>query len=106
MIPDGYVPDINSGKDTIDKPNMFFLDREKLKNEILTNNEWIADWYGDPISHEQTKEKNINTSINKIEKKSTSYAEVNYDIFGILTNDYHNELYGFIDGKNNVSSKL
>ena len=59
LIPDGYVPDINSGKDTIDKPNMFFLDREKLKNEILTNNEWIADWYGDPISHEQTKEKNI-----------------------------------------------
>lgn len=59
LIPDGYVPDINSGKDTIDKPNMFFLDREKLKNEILKNNEWIADWYGDPISHEQTKEKNI-----------------------------------------------
>lgn len=59
LIPDGYVPDINSGKDTIDKPNMFFLDREKLKNEILTNNEWIADWCGDPISHEQTKEKNI-----------------------------------------------
>ncbi|WP_324034785.1 hypothetical protein, partial [Aeromonas caviae] len=54
LIPDGYVPDINSGKDTIDKPNMFFLDRDKLKNEILTNNEWIADWYGDPISHEQT----------------------------------------------------
>jgi len=59
VIPDGYVPDINSGKDTIDKPNMFFLDREKLKNEILKNNEWIADWCGDPISHEQTKEKNI-----------------------------------------------
>ena len=59
LIPDGYVPDINSGKDTIDKPNMFFLDREKLKNEILKNNEWITDWYGDPISHEQTKEKNI-----------------------------------------------
>ena len=30
-----------------------------FKNEILTNNEWIADWFGDPISHEQTKEKNI-----------------------------------------------
>ncbi|HDO1317070.1 relaxase/mobilization nuclease domain-containing protein [Aeromonas veronii] len=59
LIPDGYVQDINSEKDTIDKPNMFFLDRDKLKNEILTNNEWIADWYGDLISHEQTKEKNI-----------------------------------------------
>ncbi|MFQ2197661.1 relaxase/mobilization nuclease domain-containing protein [Aeromonas hydrophila] len=59
LIPDGYVQDINSEKDTIDKPNMFFLDRDKLKNEILKNNEWIADWYGDPISHEQTKEKNI-----------------------------------------------
>lgn len=59
LIPDGYVQDINSEKDTIDKPNMFFLDRDKLKNEILKNNEWIADWYGEPISHEQTKEKNI-----------------------------------------------
>ncbi|MGU5617503.1 relaxase/mobilization nuclease domain-containing protein, partial [Aeromonas caviae] len=59
LIPDGYVQDINSEKATINKPNMFFLDRDKLKNEILTNNEWIADWYGDPISHEQTKEKNI-----------------------------------------------
>ncbi|WP_323927622.1 relaxase/mobilization nuclease domain-containing protein [Aeromonas caviae] len=59
LIPDGYVQDINSEKDAIDKPNMFFLDRDKLKNEILKNNEWIADWYVDPISHEQTKEKNI-----------------------------------------------
>ncbi|WP_157774504.1 relaxase/mobilization nuclease domain-containing protein [Aeromonas sp. CU5] len=59
VIPDGYVQDIISENATIDKPNMFFLDREKLKNEILTNNEWITDWYGHSISHEQTKEKNI-----------------------------------------------
>lgn len=59
VIPDGYVQDINSEKATIDKPNMFFLDREKLKNEILTNNEWITDWYGHSVSHEQTKENNI-----------------------------------------------
>ncbi|QWL58831.1 hypothetical protein HQ400_11610 [Aeromonas jandaei] len=57
LIPDGYVQDIISENATIDKPNMFFLDREKLKNEILTNNEWITDWYGHSISHEQTKEK-------------------------------------------------
>ena len=43
------------------------------------------------------KEKNKVTKIEKIEGKKISYAEVNYEIFGISSNDYHNELYGFLE---------
>lgn len=50
------------------------------------------------------KHNNHKTIIKNIERKSTSYAEVNYDIFDILTNDYHNELYGFIEAED--KSKL
>ncbi|MBV2227060.1 MAG: ATP-binding protein [Sphingobacterium mizutaii] len=50
-------------------------------------------------NYKVTKQNNQKTIINRIERKSTSYAEVNYDIFEILTNDYHNELYGFIEAE-------
>ena len=72
------------------------------KNNIVfyaTHSNYMIDKNSLDRNYKVTKEKNINTSINKIEKKSTSYAEVNYDIFGILTNDYHNELYGFIEAE-------
>lgn len=50
-------------------------------------------------NYKVTKHKNQKTIITRIERKLTSYAEVNYDIFGIITNDYHNELYGFIEAE-------
>ena len=50
-------------------------------------------------NYKVVKEKNKNTKIQKILGKTTSYAEVNYNIFGILTNDYHNELYGYIEAE-------
>lgn len=34
------------------------------------------------------------TMISYYEKKSSSYASVNYDVFDIVSTDYHNELYG------------
>lgn len=37
------------------------------------------------------------TIIKKLEEKSTTYAEVNYEVFDICTNDYHNELYGYLE---------
>lgn len=55
-------------------------------------------------NYKVVKEKNKNTKIQKILGKSTSYAEVNYNIFGILTSDYHNELYGYIEAED--KSKL
>ena len=37
------------------------------------------------------------TVLEPIEQHSSSYSEVNYEVFGLATNDYHNELYGFLD---------
>lgn len=42
------------------------------------------------------KKENEKTEIKHIVKSFTSYSEVNYDIFEIPTNDYHNELYGYL----------
>lgn len=44
-----------------------------------------------------SKEGNERTTLSRISKGYSSYAEVNYEVFGIPTNDYHNELYGFIE---------
>jgi predicted ATP-dependent endonuclease of OLD family len=43
------------------------------------------------------KEKNQKTILNQIPKTNTSFSEVNYEVFEIPTNDYHNELYGFLE---------
>lgn len=43
------------------------------------------------------KEKNSRTKLEKIKKHISSYSEINYEVFEIPTNDYHNELYGFLE---------
>lgn len=56
-----------------------------------------------------TKEKNMTTKISQLDKQTSSYSEVNYIVFDVPTNDYHNELYGYIEenekGKLAVLSK-
>ena len=42
------------------------------------------------------KKGNKRTKLERIDTKITSYSEVNYEVFEIATNDYHNELYGFL----------
>ncbi len=42
------------------------------------------------------KENNKTTKIEQIPDKLTTFSEVNFDVFNILTTDYHNELYGYI----------
>ena len=46
------------------------------------------------------KTNNDYTTIQKLIEKSTTYAEVNFEIFEIPTNDYHNELYGYLEDVN------
>ena len=43
------------------------------------------------------KEKNEQTVLTKIGQTNSSYSEVNFEVFDIPTNDYHNELYGFLE---------
>lgn len=46
------------------------------------------------------KSGNEKTKLERIQKKKSSYAEVNYEVFGILSTDYHNELYGYVELEN------
>lgn len=80
---------------------------QNKNNNILffaTHSNYLIDKVNLDRNYKVIKENNLKTSINKIEKKSSTYSEVNYEIFGILNNDYHNELYGFIESVDN--SKL
>lgn len=43
------------------------------------------------------KQGNKKTEHRKIEGEISSYSEVNYEVFGISSSDYHNELYGYIE---------
>jgi predicted ATP-dependent endonuclease of OLD family len=44
-----------------------------------------------------TKQSNKKTIIEKIERDKTSFSEANFEIFGIPSSDYHNELYGYLE---------
>ena len=44
-----------------------------------------------------TKQSNRKTRLEKIELGKTSYSEVNYEVFGIPSSDYHNEHYGYLE---------
>jgi hypothetical protein len=44
-----------------------------------------------------SKQSNRKTKLEKIELGKTSYSEANYEVFGIPSSDYHNELYGYLE---------
>jgi predicted ATP-dependent endonuclease of OLD family len=72
----------------------------KNKRNILffaTHSNYLIDKDHLDRNYRIVKANNEKTVVTKIEKKSSSYAEVNFDIFSVPTTDYHNELYGFIE---------
>ncbi|MFD0963228.1 ATP-dependent endonuclease [Pseudofulvibacter geojedonensis] len=71
-------------------------------NNILffaTHSNYLIDKFNLNRNFKLSKKKNLKTVINKIEQKITTYSEVNYEVFDILTTDYHNELFGFIESE-------
>jgi len=44
-----------------------------------------------------SKQSNRKTKLEKFQAGQKSYAEVNYEVFDIVSSDYHNELYGYLD---------
>lgn len=85
-----------------------------LKNEIIklsqngnnniiffaTHSNYMIDKENIERCYKVFKEKNSITKFNKIAVGNTSYSEVNYEVFSIPTNDYHNELFGSIEESN------
>lgn len=73
------------------------------KNNVLffaTHSNYLIDKDVLDRNFKVKKENNSYTKITRIEKKSCTYAEVNCDIFGIYSTDYHNELYGYVESEN------
>ncbi|MDP3945232.1 MAG: AAA family ATPase [Lutibacter sp.] len=71
-----------------------------LNNNILffaTHSNYLIDKNNLERSYKVFKKKNLRTSIEQIEKKCSTFSEVNYEVFNISTSDYHNELYGYLE---------
>ncbi len=82
-----------------------------LKNELIkisqnennnivffaTHSNYMIDKSNIDRCYKVFKKENSKTELEIIEKTNTSYSEVNYKIFEIATNDYHNELYGYLE---------
>ncbi len=47
---------------------------------------------------------NSKTNTSPFLGKKTSYARVNYEVFNILTSDFHNELYGSLQAREDIDS--
>src|SRR3989339_616648 len=85
--------------------------QEYLKDELIkitknednnivffaTHSNYMIDKYHIERCFRVLKHSNRKTGLEKIELGETSYSEVNYEVFGILSSDYHNELYGYLE---------
>jgi len=125
--------DISSQGDGISKPILFFIDEpetflhphaqnklldalEKISKKsqifIITHSPYLLKKY-----EKDTHSMNIfskSMGLNKIElgnefnlfgKSSPSWGEINYYAFGVLSVEFHNELYGFIQAKATLEDK-
>ena len=52
-------------------------------------------------SYRVEKTGNKSTVVKTIEGLTSTYAKVNYEVFGIVSTDYHNELYGYLESEAN-----
>lgn len=66
---------------------------------FATHSNYLIDKVNLDRNYKVEKVKNSYTNIMRITKKTSTYAEVNYEVFGINNSDYHNELYGFIESE-------
>lgn len=64
---------------------------------FATHSNYMIDKVNLHRSYIVEKINNEQTEIKKSVEKSTTYSEVNFEVFGICTNDYHNELYGYLE---------
>lgn len=70
------------------------------KNNIVffaTHSNYLIDKNNLERCYQVTKENNHTTRLKRIKKSSSTYAEVNFEVFNIPTTDYHNELYGYLE---------
>ena len=64
---------------------------------FATHSNYLIDKKNLDRCYQVIKQDNHKTILNKIAKTTSTYAEVNYEVFNIPTTDYHNELYGYLE---------
>ncbi|MFC2454121.1 MAG: ATP-dependent endonuclease [Candidatus Saccharibacteria bacterium] len=122
-----YADITSSGKEDVSKPIMFFIDEpetflhpqaqnklldslEKISNNsqvfIVTHSPYLLKKY-----KKDTHSLNIfskNSAFNQVKKgkafdlfgaSSPTWGEINYYAFGVISVEFHNELYGFVQAK-------
>lgn len=89
--------------------NLIEITKNNKNNIALfaTHSNYMIDQEDLSRSYKIYKLKDI-TKYSGFDKKKSTYAEINYDVFSILSSDYHNELYGKIQEtiNENCTSKL
>lgn len=68
---------------------------------FATHSNYMIDKQNIDRCYKVFKTSNELTSLEKIRKRESTYSEVNYEVFNIITNDYHNELYGYLQDISN-----
>lgn len=81
------------------KDELIKITKNKENNIVIfaTHSNYMIDKDNMDRSYRVTKHGNLKTKIEKIKSASSSYAEVNYEVFDIISSDYHNELYGYLE---------
>lgn len=81
------------------KDELIRITRNKQNNIVFfaTHSNFMIDKYHIDRCFRVSKKNNQETLLERIEKQKSSYSEVNYEVFEVPTNDYHNELYGFLE---------
>ena len=106
---------LSNGIILVDEPEIHLHPgaQESLKNELInltknknnnvlffsTHSSYMIDKASINRCYKFYKLDNTLTSFEKMENEINTYAELNYEVFDIATNDYHNELYGHIEEK-------
>lgn len=75
------------------------ITKNKRNNIVFfaTHSNYLIDKKNIERNFKVIKQDNHKTQINQIPGGSSSYAQVNYDVFDIATSDFHNELYGKLE---------
>ena len=104
--PDAYpkiIQQFNTVSDELLQHIQLLKEEFVVDNNIVfyaTHSNYLIDKSNLNRSFKVKKADNIETKLEKISKTQTSYSEINFEIFNIPTNNYHNELYGFIEENN------
>lgn len=88
------------------KDELIKITRNKNNNILFfaTHSNYMIDKDHIDRCYRVQKQGNKKTKLKKIEGETSTYSEVNYEVFGIASSDYHNELYGYLQDRD--KSKL